>query len=48
MTTEPKLPAKRPYIAPVLERIALSVDTQDGGIGVDDGGPSGNSSKDGS
>jgi hypothetical protein len=44
MTTEVKLPTKRPYVAPVLERIELAVNTQAGGAGVTDGPTSKNGS----
>jgi hypothetical protein len=40
MTTEVKLPSKRPYVAPVLERIELSVDTKSGGHVAFDGAKS--------
>jgi hypothetical protein len=50
MTTEVKeQPAKRPYVAPVLERIELAVNTQAGAIaGVADGGATSTSFKAGS
>jgi hypothetical protein len=37
MRTEVTIPAKRPYVAPVLERIDLAVNTQAGGANVTDG-----------